>query len=147
MDREAITAEIFSRLMGISGLRTISRKPKDFSSVPTGELPAVFLGIGSSESRREQGKPPLWTLRWTVYVYCYDSSSAGPSSELNGYISSVESTLVPTQDERNAAHGQSYATTLGGLVHRAWVTDVTTDEGSLGDLAVAILTIEALATG
>lgn len=145
MNRETITAALYARLGSITGLKTVSRKPKGFEETSPAECPALYLAIGNS-SVEKAGPVPIWRLTWTVYIYVYDSSKAGPSSSLNGYIGAVETALDITAAELAGRNGSDYGgTTLGGLVYHANVTDVLTDEGSFGDLGVAILTIEAKA--
>ena len=148
MNRETITAALYSKLSVISGLRSYSRRPKTFEEVAASDCPALYLAIGESTvTKTGPGNSPLWRLTWTIYLYCWDASKAGPSSQINTYIGYVEDALEPTVAEKAATGINLTMTTLGGLVEYARLIDVQTDEGSFGDLGVAILTVEALAVG
>lgn len=147
MNRETIASALYSRLSGISGLRTHSRKVVDWAQTSSGDCPALHMAIGSSTALNAPGQPRLWRLEFIVYLYCFDGSSAGPSSQLNEYIGKIESALAWTSTSDYAARGNGVETTLGGIVHSARVSDILTDEGSYGDIGVALVTIEAIAAG
>lgn len=146
MNRESITQALSDRLETIVGLRTYSRKVRDFSQVTPSECPALFLGVGASEVLSEVGRPQLWRLEFIAYLYCHDGSSAGPSSQLNEYQDAIRSALDRDSTD-TAGTGVGVATTLGGVCHAARVSTAQTDEGSFGDLGVALITIEVLAAG
>ena len=152
MNRETITEALFARLSIIPGLVSTSRKVRPFVDLAPEEMPALFVGVGRSTSQQERNRRPVWTLTWTVYIYVLDQSPTGPSPALNALLGQVEQALVATDAETatptegfQAAQGGS--TTLGGLVSHVSLADVETDEGSLGDLGVAILTISAVTLG
>jgi hypothetical protein len=145
VDREAVTAALWTRVSEAPGVKTSGRRLRHFSEVTPSEMPAMFLGIDEGTADQNRGRKASWVLKFSVYIYCHEASSIGPSSALNTLIDAVDSALQITSAEFQP--GQTFGpTTLGGLVSHAWVTGVETDEGSLGDLGVAICSIEVLAT-
>jgi hypothetical protein len=145
VNREAITSALWDRVSSIDGVKTASRKIRHFTDVSPTEMPAVFLGVDGATSQAERGRPAEWTLKFSVYLYCHDASKAGPWESLNVLVDAVETTLRrPAAEWMPGVTGGP--TTLGGLVHHAGMTSVETDEGNLGDLGVAICSVEILAT-
>lgn len=146
MSREAITAALWERLSAIPGIRTSGRKPRDRDQVAPSDCPALFLGVGGSTVTGEAGAFPLWRLEFAAYLHVNDGSLTGPSPQLNDYLDAIEGALSrgPTDP---AGQGTGTDTTLGGLVHSARVSSIWADEGSFGDRAVALVTIEVLAAG
>ena len=145
MNRETITAALWTRISAVAGVRTAERRLRHFAEVTPAEMPALFLGVDDSEADQERGRRPAWTLRYTAYIYCHEAAAIGPSSSLNTVVDQVNAALEIQSSEFQA--GQTFGpTTLGGTVHHAWITRVETDEGTLGDLGVAMCSIEVLAT-
>jgi len=145
VNRETVTAALWTRLAAIPGITTAERRVRHFAEVSPSEMPALFLGVDDSESDQERGRRASWTLNFSVYVYCHDASRAGPWSRLNTIVDAIDAALALQPAEFRS--GQTFGpTTLGGVVSHAWLTKVETDEGSLGDLGVALCSIEVLAT-
>lgn len=146
MSREVITAALWQRLEAIPGLRTTGRKPKDRDQLAASDCPALFLGVGSSQVVSEIGGYPLWRLEFVAYLHVYEGSQAGPSAQLNEYLDAIEAAMARGPDDQ-VGMGNGTSTTLGGQVVSARVASVETDEGSFGDRAVALVTIEVMAAG
>jgi hypothetical protein len=146
MSRELITTRLWERLAAIDGIRTSGRKPRAMDQITPSDCPALFLGVGSSQVLSEVGGYPLWRLEYVAYLYVHDGSQAGPSESLNEYMDAVEAVLARGPEDE-AGMGTGTATTLGGSVHSARVVSVETDEGSFGDRAMALVTIEVIAAG
>jgi hypothetical protein len=145
VNREAITSALWTRVANIASIKTAERRLRHFSEVTPSEMPAVFLGVDEATADQERGRKASWSLKFSVYIYCHEASSIGPSGALNTLIDAVDAALQIRGSEFQP--GQTFGpTTLGGLVSHAWVAGVETDEGSLGDLGVAICSIEVLAT-
>ena len=146
MNRETITQALADRLFAIDGIRTTGRKPKAWDQVSPTDCPCLFLGVGSSHSMNPVGHFQMWRMEFLAYVYTHDGSQVGPSMELNGIIDAIDVALQRGPDDPNGM-GVETQTTLGGLAHAANVESVVTDEGSFGDRAVAMVTIQVLAAG
>jgi len=61
-----------------------------------------------------------------------------PSVQINQILDELEAALAPPP-------GPSFKQTLGGLVEHCWINgEIQTDEGTLGNQAVAIIPIRML---
>ena len=137
INREAIFVALFNKVSAAAGLVTTSRKLAHWSDVPGIQQPALFQAQGKEMASAGFRLPTKWTLRVHLYVYVHQASVAGqvPATQLNTILDAIETALLPDAG--------SSEQTLGGLVsHCRIVGEVETDEGTLGDQAVAIIPIE-----
>jgi hypothetical protein len=140
LDRNAIYDAVFGRLQSVSGSATVGRRLKHWDDVESSEMPAIFLAPGDQRADGDgPGLPSRWTVGLVAYLYVHDESD--PSGLLSTMVDRIESAL---EDGRRG--GQTVPGTLGGLVSDCRVTSVETDEGILGDRAVARVHIEAETT-
>lgn len=147
MNRETIAAAVFAKLSAMSGIRVSSRRPKTFDQVPPADCPAIFMGVGASESVGNPGPRALWRLEFIAYLYVYEAAAAGPSLQLNTYLGYIDTAFRASATDLGFPGASPDHTTLGGLVLYARPLNVQTDEGSFGDQGVAIVTIEVLTAG
>ncbi|HEY8885207.1 MAG TPA: hypothetical protein VIO35_07850 [Chloroflexota bacterium] len=138
INRETIFAALFSLASNAGSFNTKSRKLVDFGSVSPADQPAFFQTQGKEIATAGYRLPTKWMLHASLYVYVHQSSlDMLPSTALNNLIGAIELALAPD------ASGEQ---TLGGLVsHCRIVGTIETDEGTLGDQAVAIIPIEIMA--
>lgn len=139
IDRESIYQALFAKLSAIDGLKTKSRKLKHWNDVGPAQQPALFVAHKNEHTQPKQGMPPIKTLTVDVYVYVKTTGNQIPSTVLSKYLAAVDDVLKPdTAPFINKC-------TLGGLVEHCWIEGTTeTDEGTLGDQAVAIIPIHIL---
>lgn len=159
VDREAIFDALFTRISTIPGIRTASRKFLPLDQVEPSAQPALFLAKGGETPKQRRGLPTVWTLEATIYLYCRNDADpkAGPSVQLNRLLREIEGALEMSPEEfaaleRNPAipddqfreiQANPQGTTLGGLCSHCWIAGtIETDEGTLGDQAVAAIPIE-----
>jgi hypothetical protein len=140
ISREPIYAALFAKLQAIQGVVTCSRILKHWSEVGTAEQPALYLAQKSMTAEVTFGKPTRWTLEAEVYIYVRtDRLTEPPATQMNNLIDAVEAALAPDQSTPNVQ-------TLGGLVSHCWINGkIETDEGTLGEQAVAVIPINMLA--
>lgn len=139
MNREAIYAALFAKLAAIPGLVTMSRKLKHWADVQPIEQPALYLAQKTETAQPQTGLPPKWLLSVDVYVYVRTTGADAPGPVINPILDAVAAALEPDNPIRNTC-------TLGGLVEWARIEGtIETDEGTLGDQAVAIVPINILA--
>lgn len=135
MNREAIFAALFALVSANASYRTTSRKLKLWSDVAPADQPALFMTQGKETADALYKQPTKWTLHASLYVYTHQNSlDTLPSTALNNLIDAIEMALYqgPASTEQ----------TLGGLVSHCRISgDIETDEGVLGDQAVAIIPI------
>jgi hypothetical protein len=140
MTRETIYAALFAKVSAISGLVTASRRLRHWSDVKSSEQPALFQIQKTEDPTQKRGLPTVWNLDADLYLYVHSGKdhSAIPSTQLNRFLDAIEAALAPTDPVTNAQ-------TLGGLVSHCWISGrIETDEGVLGDQAVAIIPVAIL---
>ncbi len=140
MSREAIYSALFSSLSTISGFAVTSRKLRHWADVGPAEQPALFMTQKTESVKQQTNQPPVWTYHVDLYVYAFATDpDASPAIQLNGLIDSIESAIAAAFPPENQ--------TLGGLVTYCRIAgQIVTDEGVLGQQAVAIVPIEILAS-
>lgn len=138
INREAIYSALFARLSAVPGLKTASRRLKHWTDVPSGEQPALFQAQRNQSANNTAGTPTVWELYADIYIYVSNESDT-PSATLNDLIDAVEAALAPDNRIKNTC-------TLGGLAVFCFIDGmIETDEGTLGDQAVAIVPIKIVA--
>lgn len=116
------------------------RRSIDQRLVTDNQQPALFQAQKNELAHRQQGLGTVWTLTVDVYIYTSSTGSAFPSTQLNNIADAIEAALQPDNPVRNT-------NTLGGLVQHCRIEGaIETDEGTLGDQAVAIIPIVITAT-
>lgn len=139
IDREAIYSALFERLKDIPGLVTSSRKLLHWADVPAEDQPALFVAQGDQTTSTTSGQDTAWLLRADVYLYVHTAGEA-PGPVMNPLMDAICNTV-------NAVHpvtGRAMLDVEGVSYCRVDGT-IETDEGTLGDQAVAIIPITILA--
>lgn len=140
MIREPIYAALFALVSGVPGVVTASRKLKLWSDVAAIEQPALFMAQGAELAIRNTGQPVKWVLDVKLYLYVNTSGDTSPTITLNVILDGIERALTPTL--------AGSAQTLGGLVHDARIEGaIETDEGVLGEQAIAIVPVRIITAG
>ncbi|QDD62649.1 hypothetical protein EJD96_00070 (plasmid) [Herbaspirillum seropedicae] len=133
MNREQIYAALFAKLSASSAFKTKSRKLRHWADVKDIEQPALFQAQKRELAMTTPGQPTVWSLQVDVYIYVHQKNGM-PSTLLNGLLDALADSLAPDPITNKC--------TLGGLVQHAWIEGaIETDEGTLGDQAVAIVPI------
>lgn len=139
MNREAIYSALWDRLQSIQGIVTFERKLRHWSEVRSIEQPYLCMACGNQHIERVFGGLDKHRLPATLYLYVNTAADpkAAPSIQLNNLLDAIEAVMKPV-GENNL--------TLGGLVSHCWIAgDITTDEGVLGEQALAFIPIDILA--
>lgn len=139
MNREAIYSALFNLVKTSTGLITSSRRVKMWTEVPAAEQPALFMSQTGETAEPRTNQPTRWIFRVELYLYAMTTNAHdAPASVLNPILDAVVAKLSPIAGENQ---------TLGGLVHYCRISGpIETDEGHLGDQAVAIIPIEMQVT-
>lgn len=138
MTREPIYAALFARLASSAGFVTTGRRLKHWNDVHASSQPALFMAQKTETPSQVRGIPARWELKVDVYLYVNTSGDQAPGTLLNAVLDSVAEALAPNNPIENVQ-------TLGGLVEHCWIEGtIETDEGTLGDQAVAIVPISIL---
>jgi hypothetical protein len=139
---EAIFAALFSLVStSSSSFVTVSRRSLPWSQVPQRSQPALFQEQHDFLVKQKAvGLPATYTLDADIIIYAYSTDKTiAPSTVLNPLIGAVVNALAPDVNGKQ---------TLGlPNVSHCWIEGtIATDEGTLGDQAVAIIPIKILAT-
>ncbi len=105
------------------------------------EQPALFMSEkGGHAVTKALGGPTIWTLYADFYVYVHSSDPyLAPAMLLNPLIDALEAALAPSPVTGIQNLG------LPAMVQHAYIAGkVETDEGVLGDQAIAIVPVEIL---
>jgi hypothetical protein len=132
--RELVYAALYARLLTIPGIVTTSRKLMHWADVT--EFPAMFQAQKSETVSKTKGVDTKLEMMVDVYVYVKVEDGQPSSPALNDMLDKVAAAIAPIPGSDNKQ-------TLGGLVEDCVLRgQILTDEGTLGELAVAIIPIQ-----
>lgn len=139
MTRKPIMLALFA-LLPAAGYVTRSRVLEHILKVPPERMPAQYLTHAGIEQPTPlgHGVKNKWQFNPKVYLYFARTADDVPSDLLADALDAVEAAFTPPPAVD--------AITLGGLVKHARIQSIETDEGTLGDKAMAIVTLDVLAT-
>ena len=139
--REPIYAALFELVSNAAGFATIDRRLRHWSDVAPAEQPALFqCQTRETAAIRTLGAPIVWTLAVELYLYAHSSDPyRAPATVLNPLLDAVTAALAPDPTTGIQDLG------LSAMVrHAAIAGKIDTDEGVLGDQAIAIVPVEIL---
>ena len=141
ISREPIYAALFALASGAAGFVTAERRLRHWSDVGPAEQPALFqCQTREVASVRRLGAPTVWTLHAELYLYAHSSDPyQSPASVLNPLLDAVVQALAP--DPTTGIQDLGLAATVR---HACIAGRIDTDEGTLGDQAIAIVPVEIL---
>lgn len=139
MNRNAIHTALQSLYAGLPTVVTFSDRLQGWDEVPPSAQPAVFLVKGDEGIDELKGQPSVVYLDYRLWIYTHETDRRlSPAVQLNDILDALQERSKPV-----VGHKQ----TLGGLVEHAWISGtIETDEGTLGDQAVAILPLRIQTT-
>jgi hypothetical protein len=140
--REPIYRALWELAAASASFATAQRRLQHWADVGPAEQPALFMSEkGSVAKIKALGAPIVWTLYADLYIYVHSSDPyLAPAMVLNPLLDAVESALAPSP----ATGIQNLG--LPTMVQHAYVSGkIETDEGTLGDQAIAIVPVEILA--
>jgi hypothetical protein len=140
MNREPIYAALFSLLQSAYAWNTASRVLSHWSDVDRVQQPAMFMTQVGEQAIVSTREPTKWLLNVRVFIYAHSQTFDGdiPGQILNTLLDAITTKMKP-------AVAAIDTQTLGGLVHYARIEgNIETDEGYLGEQALAIIPITML---
>lgn len=141
MIRETIYGALFNTLNGLTpAFTTRSRSLRHWHDTPPEDQPSLMQNQTGESAQTMDGFPTKWLLKLDIYVYAKIQPGQSSSSVLNPLVDAVCNAL-------NTPHVITGKTNLG-LSNVEWARvdgNIETDEGSLGDQAVAIIPVVILA--
>jgi len=141
MNREAIYSALWSRVSQLPGFVTVSRRLRHWTDVDSLAQPALFMAQGSEEIETLTGEPSRWKLMPKFYIYARTNGDTPAGVVLNPLLDSVCAAV----SEFHPVTGRS-TLHVEGVSHCRVEGVIQTDEGSLGDQAVAIVPVVILAS-
>jgi hypothetical protein len=141
IDREAIYSALWILGSRSSNFASRSRRLRHWSDVAPAEQPALFMSEGGGHAAvNALGAPIIWTLAAEFYIYAHCSDPyTSPAQLLNPLLDALDRALSPS-----AASGIQNLGLPTMVQHAYIVGKIETDEGVLGDQAVAIVPVEIL---
>jgi hypothetical protein len=139
--REPIYAALWALGAGAARFATANRRLRHWSDVGPAEQPALFMSEkGSHAATRRLGAPIVWTLYGEFYLYVHSSDPyLPPGTVLNPLLDALETALAPSPTTGIQDLG------LPEMVQHAYIAGrIETDQGVLGDQAIAIVPVEVL---
>jgi hypothetical protein len=139
--REPIYAALWELGAGAARFGTANRRLRHWSDVGPAEQPALFMSEkGSHAATRRLGAPTVWTLYGEFYLYVHSSDPyLPPGTVLNPLLDALETALAPSPTTGIQDLG------LPEMVQHAYIAGrIETDQGVLGDQAIAIVPVEVL---
>ena len=139
--RETIYAALWGIAAQAADFVTADRRLRHWTDLSPAEQPALFMTEkGGLAETKALGAPVVWTLYADFYLYVHSSDPyLAPSSVLNPLVDALEAALAPSP----ATGVQDLG--LPAMVSHAYLAGkIETDEGVLGDQAVAIVPVEIL---
>jgi len=139
--REPIYAALFDLAAGAAGFVTAERRLRHWSDVAPAEQPALFMTQKSEIAAvKTPGAPTVWTLLVELYLYAHSSDAhLSPATVLNPLVDAVEAALAPA-----ATTGLQHLGLPSMVQHATIAGKIETEEGVLGDQAIAIIPVEIL---
>jgi len=139
--RESIYAALWDLAAGAASFASANRRLRHWADVASAEQPALFMSEkGGTAVMKALGAPIVWTLYADFYVYVHSSDPyLAPAMLLNPLLDALEAALAPSP-----ATGIQNLGLPAMVQHVSIAGKVETDEGVLGDQAIAILPVEVL---
>ena len=141
INREPIYAALFGLIETAADFAVVDRRLRHWSDVSPAEQPALFMAQKTELANvKTLGAPTVWTLAVDLYLYAHSSDPyLAPATVLNPLVDAVEAALAPSATTGLQDLG------LPASVQHAYINGkIETDEGVLGDQAVAIVPLEIL---
>jgi hypothetical protein len=141
IQREPIYAALWLLASNAASFVTANRRLRHWTDVTPVEQPALFMSEkGGQAAVKALGAPVIWTLSADLFVYAHSSDPyQAPATILNPLVDALEAALAAP-----AATGVQQLG-LPSMVQHAYIAGrIETDEGVLGDQAVAVVPIRIL---
>lgn len=141
INRETIYAALWALGAGTARFASANRRLRHWSDVSPAEQPALFMSEkGSHAVTKKLGAPIAWTLYAEFYIYAHSSDPyLAPGTILNPLLDALEAALAPSPTTGIQDLG------LPELVQHVYIAGkIETDQGVLGDQAIAIVPVEVL---
>lgn len=142
--REQAMMALFNLLTAAYSFGYSSRRPMTQASLPSVEMPAMFLIDDDEQHKRGTNlTPAVRIITCAAWIFTADAQDPNsiPATTLNNIIDSIDPVSGGALKPSNLTGTQ----TLGGLVYDCWIEGkVTKDPGVLGGLGFAHIPISIM---
>lgn len=141
MTRLPVYDALFAKVTALAPFTTKGRRlPPWYDVAPAEQMPACFLALARETPRALPNGPRLvWSVEFQLHLYVATTGDLEPMVVLAPLVDAVEAALAPALPDTQQ--------TLGGLCQSCKLTGaIEYFEGTLGDIAVAIVPITAEVT-
>jgi hypothetical protein len=139
--REAIYSALWALAAASGRYVSAARRLRHWADIAPIEQPALFMSEkGGLATVKTLGAPIVWTLYADFYIYVHSSDPyQTPGTLLNPLLDALEKAIAPSPTTGIQNLG------LSSMVSHAYIAGkVETDEGVLGNQAIAIVPVEIL---
>jgi len=138
--RETIYVALWELGASAAQFTSTNRRLRHWADVAPAEQPALFMSEkGGQAAIKKLGAPIVWTLYGEFYVYAHSSDPYMAPAVLNPLLDALEAALAPSPTTGIQNLG------LQEMVQHAYIAGkIQTDEGVLGDQAIAIVPVEIM---
>jgi hypothetical protein len=139
--RETIYSALWELGASAARFATANRRLRHWAEVAPAEQPALYMSEkGGRAAVKKLGAPIVWTLYAEFFLYAHSSDPfTAPGIILNPLLDALETALAPSPTTGIQNLG------LPEMVQHASIAGkVETDEGVLGNQAIAIVPVEIL---
>jgi hypothetical protein len=139
--RETIYLALWELAAAAANFASANRRLRHWADVAPAEQPALFMSEkGGHAAIKTLGAPIVWTLHAEFYVYAHSSDPClAPATVLNPLLDALEAALAPSPSTGIQNLG------LPAMVQHAYIAGkIETDEGVLGNQAIAIVPVDIL---
>ena len=140
LKRETIYGELWDRVRSIPGLKTTGRRLLHMNDVPANQQPALFLAQTFQTPTYQAGRTIIWEFGADLYLYVRDPKGKDPGPLINPIMDAIVAVFAPDNQMVNAC-------TFGGLCHKVEMGQIQTDEGTMGEQAIAIIPVTMTVVG
>lgn len=140
IQRETYYGELANRLRSIPGIKTFSRRLTHVNEVPAAQQPAIYLAQTGQLPTYQTGRTIIWELSADIYLYVRDPKGKDPGPLMNPIMDALCDVFKPDNLMVNAC-------TFGGLCHKVEMGQIATDEGTMGEQAIAIIPVTMTVVG
>jgi hypothetical protein len=139
MNREEIFTALFDKLRGGTFFACVSRKLRHIDDVRPDEMPALFMNCRNQTVEQRQRLPAVYRLPVDLYVYVRATDDRLTQQWLNDALDDIDALLAPAYWSPAETLG------VGNVAHVRVQGDIVTDEGTLGEVGIAIVPVEIIA--
>ena len=140
IQRETFYGALADKLRNIPGIKTFGRRLLHVNEVPANQQPAIFLAQTSQRPTYQTGRTIIWELSADIYLYVRDPKGKDPGPLMNPIMDALCAAFAPDNAMTNAC-------TFGGLCHKVELGQIATDEGTMGEQAIAIIPVTMTVVG